>query len=118
MWHAAGAFKRFGYSVLDKTFGADAETVKHVRIHSNYSLALVSSMSIAKHYAEAFGGARRSSRRGSGFPRSDVFGDPVRRARAEERVRATYPLPEGRQVILYAPPRSAARPWARRATRT
>jgi CDP-glycerol glycerophosphotransferase (TagB/SpsB family) len=32
-----------------------------------------------------------------------VLGDPERRARAEERVRATYPLPEGREVILYAP---------------
>ena len=24
VWHACGAFKRFGYSVVDKTFGADA----------------------------------------------------------------------------------------------
>ena len=103
VWHAAGAFKKFGYSVLEKGFGADAETVKHVKIHSNYSLALVSSMSIAKHYAEAFGepGPIFTSR--VGIPRSDVFGDPDRRARAEERVRATYPLPEGREVILYAP---------------
>ena len=103
VWHAAGAFKKFGYSVLEKGFGADAETVKHVRIHSNYSLALVSSMSIAKHYAEAFGepGPIFTSR--VGIPRSDVFGDPDRRARAEARVRSTYPLPEGREVILYAP---------------
>src|SRR4051794_7072203 len=52
VWHAAGAFKKFGYSVVDKEFGADAEFVAKVRIHSNYDLALVSSMRIARHYAE------------------------------------------------------------------
>ena len=26
-WHASGAFKKIGYSVLDKTFGADEELV-------------------------------------------------------------------------------------------
>jgi len=103
VWHAAGAFKKFGMSVLDKTFGADAETIRHVRIHSNYSLALVSSMSIARHYAEAFGEPGDIFTSRIGIPRTDLFGDPGRRAWAEARVRATYPLPAGRRVILYAP---------------
>lgn len=103
VWHAAGAFKKFGMSVLDKTFGADAEMVKHVRIHSNYSLALVSSMSIAKHYAEAFGEPGDIFTSRIGIPRTDLFGDPQRRAAAEARVRASYPLPADRKVILYAP---------------
>ena len=103
VWHAAGAFKKFGFSVLDKSFGADADLVTKVAIHSNYSLALVSSMSVAPHYAEAFGqpGPIFTSR--IGIPRTDLFGDPERRARAEARVRATYPIPEGKRVILYAP---------------
>jgi CDP-ribitol ribitolphosphotransferase len=103
VWHAAGAFKKFGFSVLDKAFGADEDYVRHVRIHSNYSVALVSSMRIAPHYAEAFGqpGAIFTSR--IGIPRTDLFGDPERRSRAEARVRAAYPLPAGRRVILYAP---------------
>jgi CDP-ribitol ribitolphosphotransferase len=103
VWHAAGAFKKFGFSVLDKSFGADEDTVRHVRIHSNYSVALVSSMSIAGHYAEAFGqpGSIFTSR--IGIPRTDLFGDPARQARAEARVRAAYPLLAGRKVILYAP---------------
>ena len=53
-WHACGAFKRFGYSVVDKTFGADASLLRRVRIHRNYDVCLVSSMAIAPHYAEAF----------------------------------------------------------------
>jgi teichoic acid ribitol-phosphate primase len=103
VWHAAGAFKRFGFSVLDKTFGADEELVRHIRIHSNYSLALVSSMSIAPHYAEAFGQPEAIFSSRIGIPRTDLFGDAERRARAEARVRATYPLPDGKRVILYAP---------------
>lgn len=103
VWHAAGAFKKFGMSVLDKTFGADAETIRHVRIHSNYSLALVSSMSVARHYAEAFGESGDIFTSRIGMPRVDVLGDPRRRAEAEARVRAAWPLPAGKKVILYAP---------------
>lgn len=103
VWHAAGAFKKFGYSVVGKGFGADEDLVRSVAIHSNYSLALVSSMSIAPHYAEAFGqpGPIFTSR--IGVPRTDLFGDLERRARAEARVRSTYPIPAGKRVILYAP---------------
>ena len=103
VWHAAGAFKKFGFSVLDKAFGVDDDFVAKVRIHSNYSVALVSSMSIAPHYAEAFGQPLDIFTSRIGVPRTDLFGDPERRARAEARVRATYPLPPGRRVILYAP---------------
>lgn len=103
VWHAAGAFKRFGFSVLDRTFGADEDLVRHVQIHSNYSLALVSSMSAAPHYAEAFGQPEEIFTSRIGVPRTDLFGDAERRTRAEARVRATYPLPPGKRVILYAP---------------
>lgn len=103
VWHAAGAFKKFGYSVLDKAFGADDEMVRRVRIHSNYSLALVSSMAVAPHYAEAFGQPLDIFTSRIGIPRADVFGNPALRARGERRVRELYNLPEGRRVILYAP---------------
>ena len=103
VWHAAGAFKKFGYSVVDKAFGADPDLVRSVAIHSNYSVALVSSMSIAPHYGEAFGQPVSIFTSRIGIPRTDLFGDPERRARAEARVRAAYPLPAGRRVVLYAP---------------
>lgn len=103
VWHAAGAFKKFGLSVVDKAFGADQGLVSRVGIHSNYSVALVSSMSVAPHYAEAFGQPGDIFTSRIGIPRTDLFGDPDRRARAEARVRAAYPLPPGRKVILYAP---------------
>jgi CDP-glycerol glycerophosphotransferase (TagB/SpsB family) len=103
VWHAAGAFKKFGYSVLDKGFGVDEAFVRRVRIHSNYSLALVSSASVAPHYAEAFGQPAALFSARFGIPRTDVFFDERRRADALERVRIRHGLPDGRTVILYAP---------------
>ncbi len=103
VWHAAGAFKKFGLSVVDKGFGAGEDLVSKVRIHSNYSVALVSSMSVAPHYADAFGQPGDIFTSSLGIPRTELFGDPERRARAEARVRAAYPLPAGKRVILYAP---------------
>ena len=42
-WHACGAFKKVGYSVLDKSFGVDDALASRVRIHSNYDVCLVAS---------------------------------------------------------------------------
>ena len=103
VWHAAGAFKKFGYSVLDRSFGADEAFVRRVAIHGNYSLALVSSMSVAPHYAEAFGQPIGIFSSRYGLPRTDLFADPDRRARAVARLRERYGLPDGRRIVLYAP---------------
>ena len=103
VWHAAGAFKKFGYSVLDRSFGADEAFVRRVAIHGNYSLALVSSMAVAPHYAEAFGQPVELFTSRYGLPRTDLFADPGRRTRALARLRARYGLPDGRRIVLYAP---------------
>ena len=103
VWHAAGAFKKFGYSVLDREFGADEAFVRMVAIHGNYSLALVSSMSVAPFYAEAFGQPVTLFTSRFGLPRTDLFADPARRDRALARIKARYGLPDGRRIVLYAP---------------
>jgi teichoic acid ribitol-phosphate primase len=103
VWHAAGAFKRFGLSVLESGFGVDEDYARRVRIHSNYSVALVSAMAIAPHYAEAFGQPLELFTSSFGIPRTDLLIDNDRRTAALERMRARHGLPDGRQVILYAP---------------
>src|SRR5689334_16195759 len=103
VWHAAGAFKKFGYSVVDKSFGADAELLAHVRIHTNYDLALVSARRLAPHYAEAFGTTADIFTGDIGIPRTDLLCDPARRSAAEAAVRSRYPQLAGRRVVLYAP---------------
>jgi teichoic acid ribitol-phosphate primase len=109
LWHACGAFKRFGYSVLDRSFGADAADVVAFPIHTNYDLCLVSAARFAPFYAEAFRQPVERITSRLGIPRTDLFFDRLRMAAAAEAVRRTYAIPEGRTVILYAPTFRGAR---------
>jgi teichoic acid ribitol-phosphate primase len=102
-WHGCGAFKKFGYSVLDKTFGADEELTSRVPIHSNYDVCLVSSMSVAPHYAEAFRQPLERFRSDLGIPRTDVLFGDARIADVTAGLRRRYAIPPDRRVILYAP---------------
>jgi CDP-ribitol ribitolphosphotransferase len=102
-WHASGAFKTFGYSVIDKEFGASRALVRRVRIHSNYDLCLVGGQVAIPHYAEAFGQPPERFTSRIGIPRTDCFFDDAWRANAADGVRRRYQLPEGAVVLLYAP---------------
>ena len=102
-WHASGAFKQFGYSVLDKSFGADEALTDRVAIHSNYDVCLVSSASVAPHYAEAFRLPLDRFVSRLGIPRTDVLFGADRIARLVTDLRGRYAIPDGRRVILYAP---------------
>jgi CDP-ribitol ribitolphosphotransferase len=102
-WHACGAFKKVGYSVLDKTFGVDEALASRVRIHSNYDVCLVASQAAAPHYAEAFRQPLDKFVSRLGIPRTDVFFGEDRLERIREAVRQRYGLTDGRRVVLYAP---------------
>ena len=100
-WHASGAFKKFGRSLSDASFGADAELTSRVRIHANYDLCLVGSAAAAIHYADAFGLPLDRFVTRLGIPRTDLFfGDQA--TVAVEGVRRQYAL-DDRRVVLYAP---------------
>jgi teichoic acid ribitol-phosphate primase len=103
VWHACGAFKRFGYSILDKSFGADEASVERFPIHTNYDLCLVSSRSVAPAYAEAFRQPLELFVSALGIPRTDVLVDLARASAAYDAVRRRYGLGDGRRVLLYAP---------------
>ena len=102
-WHASGAFKKFGYSLSGKGFGADATLLRRVRIHSNYDLCLVSSERFASHYAEAFGLPLERFTSRIGVPRTDPLFDEGWRIGAEAAVRSRYAVPAGKRIILHAP---------------
>jgi CDP-ribitol ribitolphosphotransferase len=101
-WHASGAFKKIGWSVLDKAFGADESLVERVAIHSNYDVCLMASKTSAVHYAEAFRQPLERFVTDIGMPRTDVLFGPRVPAIAAA-VRAKYRLPDGKRVVLYAP---------------
>jgi CDP-glycerol glycerophosphotransferase (TagB/SpsB family) len=100
-WHACGAFKRFGYSVVDKTFGADRRLLR--RVHRNYDVCLVSSMAIAPQYAEAFDQPLERFRSDLGIPRTDVLFGPERIERVVAAIRHRYALPPDKRIVLFAP---------------
>jgi CDP-glycerol glycerophosphotransferase (TagB/SpsB family) len=102
-WHACGAFKKFGDSVLDGSSGADPVRGRSAALHAGYTVCLVSSMAVAPHYAEAFGQPLDRFVAHLGIPRTDLFFDEARAARARAALRRRYRVPEGRRVILYAP---------------
>jgi teichoic acid ribitol-phosphate primase len=102
-WHASGAFKKVGYSVLDKSFGVGDELARRVRIHSNYDVCLVASQRAAPFYAEAFREPLDRFVSRLGIPRTDVLFGEERLARTRAEVRRRYALPDGRRVVLYAP---------------
>lgn len=102
-WHASGAFKKIGFSVIDKTFGASRDLVKRVRIHSNYDYCLMGSTASVPAYSEAFGQPAEKFVTSLGIPRTDVYFDEARMRRTVDDVRARYELPDGAKVMLYAP---------------
>ena len=102
VWHASGAFKKIGYSVVDRTFGATRSLVRQVRIHSNYTYCLVAAKSAIPAYSEAFGQPAEKFV-SLGIPRTDLFFDADRVERTAEKLRARYRLPADKRVILYAP---------------
>ena len=103
VWHACGAFKKFGYSLVDKSFGAEEALLERFPIHTNYDLCLVSARSVAPAYAEAFRQPIDLFVSELGIPRTDVLVDAARGAGAAAEVRRRYGLSDGRRVILYAP---------------
>ena len=103
VWHACGAFKRFGRATLASEWGADETFLKLVPIHANYDLTLVSSSSIAQIYADAFGQPVEKITAAFGIPRTDALVTSPRRDATERGVRARLGLTENHTTILYAP---------------
>jgi CDP-ribitol ribitolphosphotransferase len=103
VWHACGAFKKFGYSLAGKGFGADEDAIREFPIHRNYDRCLVSAARFAPFYAEAFDQPVGRFTSDLGIPRTDTFFDQAHVAATTSRVRARYDLPAGKRVILYAP---------------
>ena len=102
VWHACGAFKKFGYSTLDKNYGANNDYIKYIPIHTNYSHVLVSSKEVAKYYAEAFNMSEKNIDP-IGIPRTDLFFDKEKQVNSKEKLYNRYPKLKNKNLVLYAP---------------
>ncbi|MBP1915455.1 CDP-ribitol ribitolphosphotransferase [Lederbergia galactosidilyticus] len=98
VWHAAGAFKTFGFSRLGRPGGPSPKS----RNHRNYTKAAVSSEGVRKNYAEGFG-ITVDKVFATGVPRSDIFFDEEYKKYVINTLHIKYPFLQNKKVILFAP---------------
>ncbi|MBO4337198.1 MAG: CDP-glycerol glycerophosphotransferase family protein [Lachnospiraceae bacterium] len=104
LWHACGAFKKWGFSVADKSFGDDADALQRYSGHRNYSLVTVSGSEVCKAYEEAFGLDKGSGIvRPIGVSRTDVFFDPEAKKAAAQKLEKIFPKTSGKKTVVYLP---------------
>lgn len=101
-WHAAGAFKKFGYSTSYLSAGPNPFENRKMDMHNYYDYATVSSEEVKGCYADAF---RMSEDNiiATGLPRTDFFADEQMVSQAKDKIYSIYPRLKDKKVILYAP---------------
>ena len=97
VWHAAGAFKTFGYSRIGRPGGPSP----YSKNHKNYTKAVVSSEGIRENYAEGFG-ITVDKVYATGVPRSDIFFDEQYKSYVTNTLQSKYPFLKNKKVILFA----------------
>ena len=104
LWHACGAFKKWGMSTSNKKFGGTAEGIRRHPYYGNLSLVTISAPEIAWAYREAMLLEDTPEVvKAVGVSRTDVFFDPDFLAEAKRTIDAAVPGIAGRKIILYAP---------------
>lgn len=96
LWHACGAFKKFG------RYGTNLSQKVDLATHVQYNLVCVSASNIRSIYADAFG-ISTAKVKSLGCPRTDVFFDKQYISAKQENLYKSYPVLSGREVIIYAP---------------
>lgn len=98
LWHAEGAFKRFGLSI------EQPPQLRRDEIAANQKLTFVvcSSKAVAPIYAEAFG-VKKEQVLPLGAPRADFLLNRENEAKARENLESLYPALKGKKLVLYAP---------------
>lgn len=104
MWHAIGALKKFGYSILDKEEGRNKEIADVLKMHKNYTYVFTSGEECRKYYAEAF---NQSIEKIKVFPlpRIDLLLNTRYHDLIKENILKKYPQLNAKEkrVIVYAP---------------
>ncbi len=96
IWHAPGAFKKFGINASTMFPGTD------MKYHRDYDLVVTSSEYVRQLYADAFG-IDVEHVKALGTPRTDMLFDEKHLEERRQHVFEKYPEIKGKQVILYAP---------------
>ena len=102
MWHAIGAFKKFGFSILDMEEGTRKDLALAMKMHNNYDYVLTSSEYAKKYFAEAFN-TDVSKLVVYPLPRVDKLINDEYKMKIRDRVMEKYPQLKTKKTIVYAP---------------
>lgn len=102
LWHACGAFKKWGYSTLDLPWGGKREDMLRFPLYNNMTDVFVSAESVIPCYAEAFGCSEKIIK-AYGTPRTDIYFDNDFVISQRDVILKAYPQIGDRKIILYAP---------------
>jgi CDP-ribitol ribitolphosphotransferase len=109
LWHGLGAFKKFGYAVLDVAEGQTGHTPLEARHmaqlmhqHENYDVVVTSSRHSVPFYAEAFN-IDPAKIVVSSLPRADVLTDKQAMNETRSRLESAYPQLVGKKNIIFSP---------------
>ena len=104
LWHACGAFKKFGMSTADLIFGDNRKTLEKYPYHRNYTHVTVSADEVVWAYEEAMSlENKKGVVKPVGISRTDVFFDKEYLAGTKDKLYQAFPQAKGKKVILYAP---------------
>lgn len=103
IWHALGALKKFGYSILDKNEGSEKKMAICMNMHKNYTYVLTSSENSKKYFQEAFN-VREEQVKVMPLPRVDFLQSKYYEAQTKEKFYNYYSeINNQKQKILYVP---------------
>ncbi len=97
LWHAGGAFKRFGLDAPSRL-----TRLEEYKTHSQYSDVCVTSEYVRQFYAHAFG-VDMDVVKAIGSPRTDAILDPAQINDKRESICTKHPLLRNKKVYVYFP---------------
>lgn len=104
LWHACGAFKKWGMSTAELKFGNTGKNIQRHPFYGNLSLVTVSSPEVAWAYREAMMLEDTPDVvQALGVSRTDAYFDEGFTEASREWLAERFPGIQGRKVILYAP---------------
>lgn len=103
-WHGCGAFKKFGLSSCNGSFGADRCIQEKYPYHAKYDLVTVSSPEAVWAYNDAMGfNPDTSNVTPIGVSRTDIFFNQEFIKASKEKLHKKFPSISDKKIILYMP---------------
>ena len=104
LWHACGAFKKFGMSTAELIFGDNRKSLEKYPNYGNLSYVTVSSPEVIWAYEEAMNlKDTKTQVVATGVSRTDVFYDQHFIEQSKAAVYSVCSAAENKKIILYAP---------------